>query len=71
MCLSPKIPPPPEPPPPPPQSVIPPGTQPTTVKASSKRSSMQQASKGTAGLTIPLSTGGPAPSASNLSIGNR
>jgi hypothetical protein len=71
MCLAPKIPPPPEPPPPPPESVIGPNAQPTTIKTPSKRASMQQASKGTSNLTIPLSTGGATPNISNLSIGNR
>jgi hypothetical protein len=71
MCLSPKMPPPPEPPPPPPEPVIAPGAQPTAVKTTSKRASMQKASKGTSNLSIPLSTGGAAPSMANLSIGNR
>ena len=71
MCLAPKIPPAPEPPPPPPESVIGPNTQPTTIKTQSKRASLQQASKGTSNLTIPLSTGGSMPSVSNLAIGNR
>jgi hypothetical protein len=69
MCLAPKMPPPPEAPPPPPESVIAPGAQPTTVKTASKRETMQKASKGPAGLTIPLSTGGATPSMSNLRIG--
>jgi hypothetical protein len=69
MCLAPKIPPPPEPPPPPPESVIGPNAQPTTIKIPSKRAAMQQASKGTSNLTIPLSTGGAMPNISNLSIG--
>jgi hypothetical protein len=71
MCLAPKIPKPPEPPPPPPESVIAPGAQPTTIKTPSRRAALQQASKGTSSLTIPLSTGGSMPSMSNLSIGNR
>ena len=74
MCLSPKMPPPPEPPPPPPAPVVT-GNQPTTVKpTTSKRSAMQQASRGPSSLSIPLggtaSGGGDAStSLSNLSIG--
>jgi hypothetical protein len=71
MCLAPKMPKPPEPPPPPPESVIAPGAQPTTIKTPSRRAALQQASKGTSSLTIPLSTGGATPNMSNLSIGNR
>jgi hypothetical protein len=75
MCLSPNMPKAPEPTPPPPESVIQ-GKLPTTVKAQSTRETMRQASKGPAGLTIPLSTGtvGSAPqttSMANLSIGGR
>jgi hypothetical protein len=46
-------------------------SEPTKVKTTvSKRKSLQQASKGTSGLTIPLSTGGATPSSmTNLSIG--
>lgn len=73
MCLSPKIPKAPEvtpPPPPAPVQTTTADTAPTTVKASkSKRESLQQASKGTSSLTIPLSTGGAIPSTTNLSIG--
>jgi hypothetical protein len=48
------------------------GAKPVTVKPSmTKRASLQQASKGTAALTIPLSTGGMAPTAPNLTIGNK
>jgi len=65
------MPPPPEPPPPAPESVIGPGSQPTTVKTSSKRASMQQASKGTSNLTIPLSTGGGMSNMPSLNIGKR
>jgi hypothetical protein len=73
MCLSPKMPPPPEPPTPAPTPVIT-STEPTTVKPTrSKRESLQQASKGTSSLSIPLSTGGASsamtPSMTNLSIG--
>ena len=75
MCLAPKMPKAPEAPAPPPQaafSATPEGTKPTTVKPSkTKRESLQQASKGTAALTIPLSTGGMATGAPNLSIGNQ
>ena len=72
MCLAPKMPPPPEAPAPPPQPVMPEGTKPTTVKPSmTKRASLQQASKGTSALTIPLSTGGMTAGAPNLSIGNK
>jgi hypothetical protein len=65
----------PEPTPPPPESAIQ-GKLPTTVKTQSTRETMRQASKGPAGLTIPLSTGtaGSAPqttSMANLSIGGR
>ena len=63
----------PEPPPPAPAPVIT-GTEPTTVKPTrTKRESLQQASKGTSSLSIPLSTGGASsaktPSMTNLSIG--
>jgi hypothetical protein len=69
MCLAPKMPKPPEPPAPAPTPVIT-STEPTTVKTTrSKRESLQQASKGTSSLTIPLSTGGATPSMTNLSIG--
>ena len=69
MCLAPSMPKPPEPPAPPPAPVIT-STEPTTVKTTrSKRESLQQASKGTSSLTIPLSTGGATPSMTNLSIG--
>lgn len=73
MCLSPKMPPPPEPPTPAPTPVIT-STEPTTVKPTrTKRESLQQASKGTSSLSIPLSTGGASsamtPSMTNLSIG--
>ena len=69
MCLAPKTPKPPEPPAPAPAPVIT-STEPTTVKTTrSKRESLQQASKGTSSLTIPLSTGGATPSMTNLSIG--
>lgn len=73
MCLSPKMPKAPEPPPPAPAPVIT-GTEPTTVKPTrTKRESLQQASKGTSSLSIPLSTGGASsamtPSMTNLSIG--
>jgi hypothetical protein len=73
MCLSPKMPQAPEPPPPAPAPVIT-GTEPTTVKPTrTKRESLQQASKGTSSLSIPLSTGGASsamtPSMTNLSIG--
>jgi hypothetical protein len=66
---------PPEPVPPPPESVLQ-GKQPTTVKTQSTRETMRQASKGPAGLTIPLGTGGStsAPtttSMANLSIGKQ
>jgi hypothetical protein len=74
MCLSPKIPPPPEAPPPPPPAPTPvmgPGSQPTTVKTQSKRASMQQASKGTSSLSIPLSTGGGVSNMPSLNIGKR
>ena len=74
MCLAPKMPPPPEmlaPPPAAPIPVTPEGAKPTTVKPSkTKRESLQQASKGTAALTIPLSTGGMSAGAPNLSIGS-
>lgn len=73
MCLAPKMPKPPEPPPPPPAPVISPTMTPTVVKPTmTKRGAMQQASKGTSSLTIPLSTGGsPAytPPTTNLTIG--
>lgn len=70
MCLAPKMPPPPEAPASPPVSAIE-GKTPTTVKPSTtKRESMQQASKGAAALTIPLSTGGMSTGAPNLSIGS-
>lgn len=72
MCLAPKIPPPPEPPPPPPESTMGPGTKPTTIRPTvTARQSLKQAGKGTAGLTIPLSTGSATPSmsSSNLKIG--
>jgi hypothetical protein len=60
---------PPEPPAPAPAPVIT-STKPTTVKPTkSKRESLQQASRGTSSLTIPLSTGGATPSMTNLSIG--
>ena len=60
---------PPEPPAPAPAPVIT-STEPTTVKPTkSKRESLQQASRGTSSLTIPLSTGGATPSMTNLSIG--
>jgi hypothetical protein len=59
---------PPEPPAPAPAPVIT-STEPTTVKTKSKRESLQQASRGPSGLTIPLSTGGATPSMTNLSIG--
>ena len=69
MCLAPKMPKPPEPPAPAPAPVIT-STEPTTVKPTkSKRESLQQATRGPSGLTIPLSTGGAAPSMTNLSIG--
>jgi hypothetical protein len=69
MCLAPKMPKPPEPPAPAPAPVIT-STEPTTVKTTrSKRESLQQASRGTSSLTIPLSTGGATPSMTNLSIG--
>lgn len=73
MCLSPKMPKAPEPPPPAPAPVIT-STEPTTVKPTrTKRESLQQASKGTSSLSIPLSTGGASsamtPSMTNLSIG--
>ena len=69
MCLAPKMPAPPEPPAPAPAPVIT-STEPTTVKTTrSKRESLQQASKGTSSLIIPLSTGGATPSMTNLSIG--
>jgi hypothetical protein len=69
MCLAPKMPAPPEPPAPAPAPVIT-STKPTTVKPTkSKRESLQQASRGTSSLTIPLSTGGATPSMTNLSIG--
>ena len=72
MCLAPKMPPPPEAPAPPPQAVIPEGAKPTTIKQPmSQRASLRQASKGPAGLTIPLSTGGMNTSTSNLSIGGK
>lgn len=63
----------PEPPPPAPAPVIT-STEPTTVKPTrTKRESLQQASKGTSSLSIPLSTGGASsamtPSMTNLSIG--
>ena len=68
----PKAPEPPPPAPAPAQAVT--ETTPTTVKTSkSKRESLQQASKGTSSLSIPLSTGGASsamtPSMTNLSIG--
>ena len=75
MCLSPKMPAPPEPTPPPPESAIQ-GKLPTTVKQPmSQRASLRQASKGPAGLTIPINTGvaGSAPqttSMANLTIGS-
>lgn len=73
MCLSPKMPKPPEPPPPPPAPVVSPTAQPTVVKPTmTKRASLQQASKGTSSLTIPLGTGGampPTPPSTNLTIG--
>jgi hypothetical protein len=52
---------------------MPEGTKPTTVKPSmTKRESLQQASKGTSALTIPLSTGGMSTAgATNLSIGGK
>jgi hypothetical protein len=60
---------PPEPPAPAPAPVIT-STEPTTVKPTrSKRESLQQASRGPSGLTIPLSTGGATSSMTNLSIG--
>jgi hypothetical protein len=73
MCLSPKMPKAPEPPAPAPTPVIT-STEPTTVKPTrTKRESLQQASKGTSSLSIPLSTGGASsamtPSMTNLSIG--
>lgn len=69
MCLAPKMPAPPEPPAPAPAPVIT-STEPTTVKPTrSKRESLQQASRGPSGLTIPLSTGGATSSMTNLSIG--
>ena len=72
MCLAPKMPPPPEAPAAPPQPVMPEGTKPTTVKPSmTKRASLQQASKGTSALTIPLSMGGMSAGAPNLSIGSK
>ena len=63
----------PEPPPPAPAPVIT-STEPTTIKPTrTKRESLQQASKGTSSLSIPLSTGGASsamtPSMTNLSIG--
>ena len=66
----------PEAPAPPPQApipVTPEGTKPVTVKPSmTKRASLQQASKGTAGLTIPLSSGGMSTAGTtNLSIGGQ
>jgi len=74
MCLAPKMPAAPEAPAPPPAApipVTPEGTKPTTVKPSmTKRASLQQASKGTSALTIPLSTGGMSAAAPNLSIGS-
>lgn len=74
MCLAPKMPKAPEAPAPPPSSPYSAteGAKPVTVKPSmTKRASLQQASKGTAALTIPLSTGGMAPTAPNLTIGNK
>ena len=74
MCLAPKMPKAPEAPAPPPQTsyAAPETAKPVTVKPSmTKRSSLQQASKGTAALTIPLSTGGMTAGAPNLSIGNQ
>ena len=69
MCLAPKMPKPPEPPAPAPAPVIT-STEPTTVKTTrSKRESLQQASRGPSGLTIPLSTGSMPGSSTNLSIG--
>jgi hypothetical protein len=69
MCLAPKMPAPPEPPAPAPAPVIT-STEPTTVKPTrSKRESLQQATRGPSGLTIPLSTGGATSSMTNLSIG--
>jgi hypothetical protein len=60
---------PPEPPAPAPAPVIT-STEPTTVKPTrSKRESLQQATRGPSGLTIPLSTGGATSSMTNLSIG--
>jgi len=62
----------PAPPPAAPIPVTPEGAKPTTIKTSmTKRASLQQASKGTAALTIPLSTGGMTASAPNLSIGGK
>jgi len=75
MCLAPKMPAAPEAPAPPPAAPISAteGTKPTTVKPSmTKRASLQQASKGTSALTIPLSTGGMSTAgATNLSIGGK
>lgn len=74
MCLAPKMPAAPQAPPPPsasPYSATE-GAQPTTVKPSmTKRGSLQQASKGTAALTIPLSTGGMDSGTTNLMIGGK
>lgn len=73
MCLAPKMPKPPEPPPPAPTMIT--SDQPTTVKPiKSRRASIQQATRGPAGLTIPLNTGagvggGMPSSMTNLSIG--
>ena len=69
MCLAPKMPPPPEPPPSPPESVFQ-GKQPTTIKTLSTRETLRQASKGPAGLTIPLGTGGATSSSANTSMSN-
>jgi hypothetical protein len=74
MCLAPKMPKAPEAPAPPPQApyAAPETAKPVTVKPSkTKRESMQQASKGTAALTIPLSTGGMSAAAPNLTIGGQ
>ena len=69
MCLAPKMPKPPEPPFPAPAPVTT-SNEPTTVKPTkSKRASLQQASRGTSSLTIPLSTGGATPSMTSLRIG--
>jgi hypothetical protein len=60
---------PPEPIPPPPESAIQ-GKQPTAVKALSSRETLRQASRGPAGLTIPLGTGGATSASSNTSMAN-